>query len=145
MSRGELSRALVLKFGGELLEDRSRLRPSSSASRRDRQAGVRSSIVHGGGKEIDAALKAAGIEKRQVDGLRITDDATLEVVVVGAGRHGQHPVRRGATTAGVRAVGLTGADARCGLAEPAPPHRTVDGARRSGTRRRPERRADTSC
>ena len=38
-------------------------------------------IVHGGGKEIDAALRAAGIEKRQVDGLRITDEATLHVVV----------------------------------------------------------------
>ena len=38
-------------------------------------------IVHGGGKEIDAALKTAGIEKRQVDGLRITDAATLDVVV----------------------------------------------------------------
>ena len=38
-------------------------------------------IVHGGGKEIDAALKAAGIEKRQVDGLRITDEPTLDVVV----------------------------------------------------------------
>ena len=43
-------------------------------------------VVHGGGKEIDAALKAAGIEKRQVDGLRITDEATLDVVVAGAGR-----------------------------------------------------------
>ena len=29
--------------------------------------------------------------------------------------------------AGVAAVGLTGADAACGLSEPAPPHRTVDG------------------
>jgi acetylglutamate kinase len=38
-------------------------------------------IVHGGGKEIDVAQKKACIEKRQVEGLRITDEATLEVVV----------------------------------------------------------------
>jgi acetylglutamate kinase len=84
-------------------------------------------IVHGGGKEIDAALKMAGIEKRQVDGLRVTDDATLDVVVsVLAGTINTRLVA-GLTTAGVAAVGLTGADGRCGLSKPAPEHRTVDG------------------
>ena len=84
-------------------------------------------IVHGGGKEIDAALKAAGVEKRQVDGLRLTDDATLEVVVsVLAGTVNTRFVAA-LTAAGVRAVGLTGADAACGLSEPAPPHRASDG------------------
>ena len=74
----------VLKFGGELLEDPSRIRRVRSSRHRGRHrrdAATPLVIVHGGGKEIDAALKAAGIEKRQVDGLRITDDATLEVVV----------------------------------------------------------------
>ena len=37
--------------------------------------------MHGGGREIDAALLQASIPKQQVDGLRITDDATLQVVV----------------------------------------------------------------
>jgi acetylglutamate kinase len=84
-------------------------------------------IVHGGGKEIDAALKTAGIEKRQVDGLRITDDATLDVVVaVLAGAINTRFVAA-LGRAGVPAVGLTGADDRCGLSQPAPPHRTVDG------------------
>jgi acetylglutamate kinase len=84
-------------------------------------------IVHGGGKEIDAALKGAGIEKRQVDGLRITDEATLNVVVaVLAGAINTRLVAA-LNAAGVAAVGLTGADARCGLAEAAPPHRAVDG------------------
>ena len=51
-------------------------------------------IVHGGGKEIDVALKKAGIEKRQVEGLRITDEATLEVVVaVLAGSVNDSPCR----------------------------------------------------
>ena len=68
-------------------------------------------VVHGGGKEIDAALKAAGIEKRQVDGLRITDEATLDVVVsVLAGAVNTRFVAA-LNAAGVAAVGLTGADA----------------------------------
>ena len=37
--------------------------------------------MHGGGREIDAALSARGIAKRQVDGVRVTDPATLDVVV----------------------------------------------------------------
>ena len=95
--------------------------PASSPAAR------RSSIVHGGGKEIDAALKAAGIEKRQVDGLRITDEATLDVVVsVLAGAVNTRLVAA-LNTAGVAAVGLTGADAACGLSAAAPPHRAVDG------------------
>ena len=118
---------LVLKFGGELLEDPARLGIVVSAIARVAASGVPVVIVHGGGKEIDAALKAAGIEKRQVDGLRITDEPTLNVVVsVLAGTINTRFVAA-LTTAGVRAVGLTGADAACGLCDPAPAHRAVDG------------------
>ena len=38
-------------------------------------------MVHGGGREIDSALASAGIPKQQVDGLRVTDARTLDVVV----------------------------------------------------------------
>ena len=82
--------ALVLKLGGELLEqpqDRGARR-----ARRSRRWPQRASlvVVHGGGKEIDAALATAGIPKQQVDGLRVTDAPTLDVVVVGAGGRDQH-------------------------------------------------------
>ena len=50
-------RPLVFKFGGELLEDRSRLARLVSVIARTAQQGVPLVIVHGGGKEIDAALK----------------------------------------------------------------------------------------
>jgi acetylglutamate kinase len=146
------TRPLVLKIGGELLEDPGRLRSvvdavaalvragtqSPAGVTRDRSGASASGvgvgphacplvIIHGGGKEIDAALRIAGIEKRQVDGLRVTDTATLDVVV---------PVLAGAVNTrlvaalgaeGVDAVGLTGADGRCGLAHVMPPHRAVDG------------------
>ncbi len=120
-------RCLVLKFGGELLEDRARLSEVVRGVAAIVGDGGPVVIVHGGGKEIDAALNVAGIEKRQVDGLRITDEATLDVVVsVLAGAVNTRLVAA-LNTAGVAAVGLTGADGRCGLSTPAPPHRAVDG------------------
>jgi acetylglutamate kinase len=119
-------RPLVLKFGGELLEEAPGLQTLVSAVRRI-AAATPLVVVHGGGREIDVALKTAGIERSQVDGLRITDEATLEVVVsVLAGTVNTRLVAA-MTTAGVAAVGLTGADGGCGLAEAAPPHRAVDG------------------
>ena len=121
-----LPRPLVLKFGGELLEDRAHLATIVAAVKAlaSRTAIV---IVHGGGKEIDAALKVAGLEKRQVDGLRITDEPTLDVVVsVLAGLVNTRFVAS-LNTAGVAAVGLTGADAGCGLSSVAPPHRSTGG------------------
>jgi acetylglutamate kinase len=120
-------RPLVLKFGGELLEDRSRLQTVVGAVAAIASRGIPLAIVHGGGKEIDAALRVAGIEKKQVDGLRLTDDATLDVVVsVLAGAVNTRLVAA-LNTAGVRGVGLTGADGGCGRSEAAPPHRTLDG------------------
>jgi len=120
-------RPLVLKFGGELLEDRAHLTEVVSAVAAIAGAGSPVVIVHGGGKEIDAALQVAGIETRQVDGLRITDEPTLDVVVsVLAGAVNTRAVAA-LNVAGVPAVGLTGADGLCGLSAAAPPHRAVDG------------------
>ena len=118
---------IVLKFGGELLEESSRLQAVVSVVAQLAASGVPIAIVHGGGKEIDAALKVAGIEKRQVDGLRITDERTLDVVVsVLAGAVNTRFVAA-LNSAGVRAVGLTGVDGGCGRSEAAPAHQTVDG------------------
>jgi len=121
-------RPLVVKFGGELLEDPVHLANVVSAIATIACDGKSLVIVHGGGKEIDAALKVAGIEKKQVDGLRVTDDATLEVAVaVLAGAINTRFVAA-LGAASVAAVGLTGADAKTGLADPAPPHRAENGS-----------------
>jgi len=72
-------------------------------------------------------LKVAGIEKRQVEGLRITEDATLEVVVAVLAGSVNTRFVAALVAAGVQAVGLTGADGECGLCDVAPPHKTVDG------------------
>lgn len=101
---------LVLKLGGELVEqpdDLERVAHGIAALAKR----VSLVVVHGGSREIDAALANAGIPKQQVDGLRVTDARTLDVVVaVLAGVINTRLVAaiRGA---GARPVGLTGADA----------------------------------
>jgi acetylglutamate kinase len=121
------ARPVVVKLGGELLENRAYLSAVVGSITHIARSGRPTVIVHGGGKEIDASLAAAGIAKRQVDGLRITDEPTLDIVVsVLAGAVNTRLVAA-LNAAGVPAVGLTGADGFCGLSVPAPPHRTVDG------------------
>jgi acetylglutamate kinase len=123
-----VSGPLVLKFGGELLEDAPKLDTVVAAIRRIVDSGSRALlIVHGAGREIDLALKAAGIEKRQVEGLRITDEATLNIVVAVLAGAVNTRLVAALNATGVQAVGLTGVDGACGLSDRAPAHRTVDG------------------
>jgi acetylglutamate kinase len=118
---------LILKFGGELIDDPARLQVVVDAIAQIAASGLPLVVVHGGGREIDAALKAAGIEKRQVDGLRITDERTLGVVVAVLAGTVNTRLVAALAGAGVAAVGLTGADGGCGLSALAPAHRTIDG------------------
>ncbi|MPY89265.1 MAG: acetylglutamate kinase [Luteitalea sp.] len=116
----------VVKLGGELLEEPTRL--TALAHRLLRLA--RSAplvVVHGGGREIDAELGRRGLRKQAVDGLRVTDAATLDAVVsVLAGLVNTRLVSA-LVSQGARAVGLTGVDDALGLAEKAPHHRATDG------------------
>ena len=120
-------RPIVLKFGGELLEDAQRV--SALAAMMSKLArNTPLVVVHGGGREIDASLARVGLEKRQVDGLRITDDPTLEIVVsVLAGLVNTRFVAA-LGAAGVQAVGLTGADAGVARVKPAAAHKSTSGA-----------------
>ena len=129
MRRSRPVAPVVLKFGGELLEDPQRMAALSSTigALGRKSPAVPLVIVHGGGREIDASLARAGIEKRQVDGLRITDEPTLDVVVgVLAGLVNTRFVAA-LGAAGVRAVGLTGADAGIGRVKAAAPHKSTQG------------------
>jgi acetylglutamate kinase len=117
---------IVLKLGGELLEQPQDLaHVAKGIAALARKASL--VVVHGGGREIDAALATAGIPKQQVDGLRVTDARTLEVVVsVLAGAINTRlvaAIRR----AGARPVGLTGADAAVVTVKRAAPMTTVAG------------------
>jgi acetylglutamate kinase len=121
-----MKRRLVLKLGGELLEQPADL---EHLARGITALAARSSlvVVHGGGREIDAALATAGIPKQQVDGLRVTDARTLDVVVaVLAGAINTRLVAS-LRAAGARPVGLTGADASVVTVRRASPIASVAG------------------
>jgi acetylglutamate kinase len=118
----------VLKLGGELLEDRAALHSAAGAivrlSRREPLV-----VVHGGGRAIDAELKARGLTPVFADGLRVTDEPTLDSVLsVLAGRTNTALVAA-IGAAGGRAVGLTGADGSIGRSTRAPLFTTVSGER----------------
>jgi acetylglutamate kinase len=106
----------VLKLGGELLDDEAAIAASARAIVR-LAANEPLVVVHGGGRAIDAELRARGESPRFVDGLRITDGPALDAVVaVLAGRNNTALVAA-IGSAGGRAVGLTGADGLIGLSE----------------------------
>ena len=116
----------VLKLGGELLEEPGARRDIATAIfRLASQSPL--VVVHGGGREVDAEMTAKGIPTRAVDGLRVTDAATLEVVVdVLAGRVNTRLVAA-ARVAGVEAVGLTAADAGISTIQRAEPYTAAEG------------------
>ena len=121
-----MKRVAVLKLGGELIETKDRLKAMgkavASAAKKNRVI-----VVHGGGREIDAALAQVGIPKRQVDGLRVTDEETLNIVVsVLAGSINTKFVAA-INAAGGKAVGLTGADAGVAPVKKAAPHKATNG------------------
>ncbi|XID90988.1 acetylglutamate kinase [Paenibacillaceae bacterium WGS1546] len=76
------------------------------------EGGVEPVIVHGGGPAINETLGKLGIESRFANGLRVTDEATLDVVeMVLAGRINKEIVRK-LQRSGARSVGLSGTDGR---------------------------------
>jgi acetylglutamate kinase len=73
-------RTVVIKYGGAAMA-RADLRASFARDVvRLRAAGVHPVIVHGGGSQIDTLMRRLGKTPRFVDGLRVTDDETLELV-----------------------------------------------------------------
>jgi acetylglutamate kinase len=71
----------VIKLGGSAMEDAAALRATLQDVVFMETVGLRPVLVHGGGKPIDRAMAAAGLEPRKVQGRRHTDDATLDIVV----------------------------------------------------------------
>lgn len=118
---------VLLKLGGELVESADGRRDIARAMHQLRESGPLV-VVHGGGREVDAEMAAKGIPKRAVDGLRLTNADTLEVVVgVLAGRVNTRLVAA-ARVEGIPAVGLTAADAGVTAVRRADPYQAADGS-----------------
>ena len=103
-------KTIVIKYGGHAMTEKE----LQASFARDvvllKYIGLRPVIVHGGGPQIDATLEAMGKPSTFVDGRRVTDDATMEVVeMVLGGRLNQEIVGL-VEQGGGRAIGLTGRD-----------------------------------
>jgi len=103
-------KTFVIKYGGNAMTE-----PELQASfAMDvvllKYIGMRPVIVHGGGPQIGRTLSRLGKESTFVDGLRVTDDETMEVVEMVLGGKVNREIVALVQRAGGRAIGLTGSD-----------------------------------
>lgn len=103
---------LVVKYGGNAMTD-----PELESSfARDivllKTVGINPIVVHGGGPQVDALLQRLGQASDRVDGMRITDKATMEVVEMVLGGSVNKSIVNLINQHGGRAIGLTGKDGR---------------------------------
>ena len=75
-----------------------------------KQTGIDPVVVHGGGPQIGAMLKKLNINSTFIDGLRVTDEAAVEVVEMVLTGSINKQIVTGINAAGGRAVGLSGKD-----------------------------------
>ncbi len=71
---------VLVKLGGSVMEIESNLDSVMDDIAFMRAIGMKVALVHGGGKAISRAIKESGHEPQFVDGQRVTDEATMEIV-----------------------------------------------------------------
>jgi acetylglutamate kinase len=104
-------KTFVIKYGGHAMVNKELAGVFAQDIVLLRQVGVNPIVVHGGGPQINQMLDRLQIKSRFIDGLRVTDAATMEVVeMVLAGSTNKHIVSA-INAAGGKAVGLSGRDA----------------------------------
>ncbi len=100
----------VIKYGGHAMGDAA----LADAFARDivllKQVGIEPIIVHGGGPQIGAMLERLKIKSEFVDGLRVTDAETVEIVEMVLSGSINKQIVSAINAAGGRAVGLSGKD-----------------------------------
>ena len=101
---------VVIKYGGHAMQDADLRKSFAVDVVLLKHIGVRPVIVHGGGPQIAAALERLGLESKFVNGLRVTDDETMEVVEMVLGGKLNREIVELIQQAGGRGVGLTGSD-----------------------------------
>jgi acetylglutamate kinase len=105
-------KTIVVKFGGNAMA------AGESTAAADfaqdivlmKQTGIDPVVVHGGGPQIGAMLKKLEIQSTFINGLRVTDEATMEVVEMVLSGSINKQIVTGINAAGGRAVGLSGKD-----------------------------------
>jgi acetylglutamate kinase len=116
---------IVIKYGGHAMGDEDLARAFARDVVLLEQTAINPIVVHGGGPQIEAMLKKAGVQSQFAGGLRITDAKTLEIVeMVLAGSINKQIVGF-INAAGGKAIGLCGKDGNMVIAKKAT-RRVVD-------------------
>ncbi len=98
----------VVKFGGSAMENPELTKKTMRDIVLLEAIGMKMVVVHGGGKAISARLKELGVETRFVNGLRVTDDATIKVVDDVLHNNTNKSLVDGITEVGGRGVSISG-------------------------------------
>ncbi len=102
-------KTIVVKYGGSAMVDQNLKMSVIRDVALLKLVGFRPIIVHGGGKEITSWVEKAGLSTRFVGGLRVTDEATMEVAEMVLGKVNKELVAM-LEKNGLRAVGISGRD-----------------------------------
>lgn len=117
---------IVIKYGGAAMLSEELTQTILEDITLLKFVGMNPIVVHGGGPDINATLKALHVEPKFIDGLRVTDDETMEVVqMVLAGKINKQIVAK-LNSLGASAIGLCGIDGNILSAEKKKPQNGVD-------------------
>lgn len=103
-------KTIVIKYGGHAMGDAALADPFARDIVLIRQVGLNPIVVHGGGPQIGAMLERLKITSSFIDGLRVTDQATVEVVEMVLAGSINKQIVTAINHAGGKAVGLSGKD-----------------------------------
>jgi len=103
-------KTLVIKYGGNAMTDPALQQDFAEDIVLLKLVGMNPIVVHGGGPQIDDALNKIGKKGRFIQGMRVTDEETMEVVEWVLAGEVQQDIVGLINAAGGKAVGLTGRD-----------------------------------
>ena len=102
---------VVIKYGGSAMNDEELQRNVIKDVTLLKLVGFKPIIVHGGGKAISSWVKKSGKEAQFINGLRVTDEETMEIAEMVLGRVNKNLVRM-VEELGVKSVGISGKDGK---------------------------------
>ena len=102
---------IVVKYGGSAMVDETLKERVIQDVTLLKLVGFKPIIVHGGGKEISKWVGKVGMEPEFVNGLRVTDEATMELAEMVLGKVNKSLVQL-VESLGVRAIGISGKDGK---------------------------------
>ena len=108
---------VVIKLGGHAMGSDQAMKNFANDVVLMRQVGVNPVIIHGGGPMINEMLQRLNIKSNFIDGKRVTDHATMEVVEMVLSGVVNNKIVQAINVAGGRAVGLSGKDANLMICE----------------------------